>query len=105
MQAVNPKTSSQHPSTLNKIIVHIDGIAYDGFEGQTVAAILAHHGIRTFRYTQKSRSRRGIYCGMGVCFECLVTINGVPNQRACVTLAAPEMEICLEQKGHNETQR
>ena len=55
-------------------------------KGQSVAAALSEAGLRTLRQTAKGASR-GMFCGMGVCQDCLITIDGVPNQRACMTLA------------------
>ncbi|MEM9476798.1 MAG: FAD-dependent oxidoreductase [Pseudomonadota bacterium] len=54
--------------------------------GQTIAAALTDAGLRAFRKTAGDHPR-GIFCGMGVCQDCLVTVNGVPNQRACMTKA------------------
>ena len=66
-----------------------DSFFFDGHpigfrKGQSVAAALSEAGIRSLRQTAKEASR-GIFCGMGVCQDCLVTIDGVPNQRACMT--------------------
>lgn len=52
--------------------------------GQSVAAALTDAGIHVFRETTKG-GERGIFCGMGVCQDCLVTVDGMPNQRACMT--------------------
>ncbi len=72
--------------------------------GQTIAAALIANGQRTFRRTQ-SGAPRGICCGMGVCFDCLVTVNGVAGQRACTTLAEPGMQVYLptdEETSHDK---
>ncbi len=62
------------------------------YEGETVAAVLiAEEGLAT-RQTA-SGAARGIYCGMGVCFECLVVVDGVPNTRACMTFVADRMRV------------
>ncbi len=55
-------------------------------KGASVAAALTEAGYRAFRQTAKGEAR-GIFCGMGVCQDCLVTIDGAPNQRACMTPA------------------
>lgn len=54
--------------------------------GQSVAAALVDAGILDFRETASGRAR-GMFCGMGVCQDCLVEIDGRPNQRACMTKA------------------
>jgi hypothetical protein len=55
--------------------------------GQTVAAALIAAGIRSWRGTRRDAAPRGLFCGIGACYDCLVTINNAPSQRACLTLA------------------
>ena len=69
-----------------------EGRRLDAFEGETVAAALTAAGVRTFR-TDDRGEPRGIFCGMGVCFDCLVRIDGRANQRACMTKVAPGMRV------------
>ena len=61
--------------------------------GETVAAVLLAAGYRKFRNSDKEGAHRGIFCGMGVCYDCLVTVDGVPNVRACVTQVRNGMRI------------
>lgn len=75
------------------ITVQVDGRPVAAFAGETVAALLLAEGIRTFRHTAKLGQPRSIFCGIGVCYDCLVTIDGVPNIRACMTPLAPGMAI------------
>ena len=60
--------------------------------GETVAAALSAAGVTAFRETPAG-APRGLYCGMGACFDCIVTIDGRPGQRACMTPAADGMVI------------
>ena len=83
------------------IIVSVDGRPVSAYAGETVAAVLLAEGIRVFRHTAKRGEPRGIFCGMGICYECLVTVDGVPNVRACVTAVRPGMAI---QVGPSEPQ-
>ena len=53
-------------------------------KGETVAAALAANGVNAFRST-RTGAPRGLFCGMGVCQDCLVEIDGRPNRRACMT--------------------
>ncbi|KQX94853.1 FAD-dependent oxidoreductase [Variovorax sp. Root473] len=69
-----------------------DGQPVDGLEGETVAAALAASHIRQMRHTRDGQ-RRGLYCGMGACFDCLVTVDGVASQRACLTKVAEGQQI------------
>ena len=69
-----------------------DGLVLTALRGETIAAALCAHGIVQYRHTQRG-GRRGIYCGMGTCFDCLVTIDGKANQRACLAAVAPGQRI------------
>ncbi len=79
-----------------KITLLVNGRAYPAFEGETVHAALWAAGFRELRKTVKTGRQRGIFCGMGVCYDCLVTIDGVPNRRACMTLVEDRMEIEID---------
>lgn len=61
-----------------------EGQRFVGRRGETLAAALAAAGIQQLRLTQREEPR-GIFCGMGVCQECLVEVDGIANQRACMT--------------------
>jgi predicted molibdopterin-dependent oxidoreductase YjgC len=52
--------------------------------GQSVAAALTAAGVRAWRTTRRQERPRGLFCGIGVCFDCLLTIDGRPAQRACL---------------------
>lgn len=66
-------------------------------EGDTVAAALLAAGIRACRTTPVSESPRAPYCMMGVCFDCLVEIDGVPNVQACQVLVHKGMQVRSQQ--------
>lgn len=68
----------------DRIEFEFEGLRLAGRRGETVAAALAAAGVRELRLTRGAQSR-GIFCGMGVCQECLVEIDGLSNQRACMT--------------------
>jgi predicted molibdopterin-dependent oxidoreductase YjgC len=57
--------------------------------GQTVAAVLLAAGVRSWRTTRVHGRPRGLFCGIGACFDCLITVNGTPSVRACLTEAKP----------------
>ena len=61
-------------------------------DGDSIAAALAAHGIRQLGARRSGRGR-GIFCGMGVCHECLVTVDGQPSQRACMTKVQAGMDV------------
>ena len=62
----------------------LDGEAVSGREGDTVAAALLALGRRSFRRTAVSGAERGPWCLMGVCHDCLVTVDGTGNVQACL---------------------
>lgn len=63
------------------------GVPVDAEEGQSVGAALLAAGHRSWRTTRHAGAPRGLFCGIGICFDCLVVVNGRPNQRACLTEA------------------
>jgi len=70
--------------------------------GQTVASALLVGGNMVFRSSVVSGQPRGPYCMMGVCFECLLEINGIPNQRACMIPVREAMKIKRQKKTKSE---
>lgn len=62
----------------------LDGEAVKGLEGDSVAAALLANGRAACRESAVSGSPRGPFCMMGVCFDCLVTIDGVGNRQGCL---------------------
>ena len=76
--------------------VEIDGKPVPARAGDTVAAVLLMAGSGATRRTPVSSAPRAPYCMMGVCFECLVTIDGAPSQQACLVQAKPGMRIARQ---------
>jgi hypothetical protein len=78
-----------------------DGGAITAAPGQSVGAALIAAGHRSWRTTRINGAPRGIFCGIGICFDCLVTVNGRPNRRAClVTASSGDVVITQEGTGH-----
>ncbi len=71
----------------------VDGEKIRAYKGETVAAALIAAGLMTTRHTHKLEQPRGIYCGIGLCQECRMIIDGVPNTQACQTLATPGCQV------------
>jgi NADPH-dependent 2,4-dienoyl-CoA reductase/sulfur reductase-like enzyme len=61
-------------------------------DGMTIAAALTAAGELGLRHTRDG-GQRGVFCGMGICHECLVTVDGRPGQRACMTAAVPGLDV------------
>lgn len=61
--------------------IEFDGAALEGRDGQSIGGILLAGGHRTWRTARDEE--RGIFCGIGICQDCVVTVNGVDGVRAC----------------------
>ncbi|WP_244818254.1 (2Fe-2S)-binding protein [Caballeronia sp. Lep1P3] len=73
-------------------------IDIDGRERQvpthySIAAALLESGAAACRTTPVSNAPRGPFCMMGVCFDCLVEVDGVPNVQACMTRVRDGMRV------------
>ena len=75
------------------INIVVDGQALQAYPGETVAAALLAHGRRVLRYTAKRSAPRGMFCGMGVCYECLMRIDGAAGVRGCMTAVQDGMQV------------
>lgn len=71
----------------------MDGRAVKAFAGETVAAALLAAGRRVLRTTARRREPRGMFCAIGICFECVMTVDGRPNVRTCQTPVRPGMRV------------
>ncbi len=76
-----------------RLEIQVDGEKVIAYQGETIAAALIASGRRTFRRTTQKNEPRGMYCGIGLCFECRMEINGLPNTRACQTLVTPGCRV------------
>lgn len=75
-----------------------DGQRIEARPGETIAAALLAAGRRTLRHSARLREPRGLYCVMGVCWECAVLAGG-RTVRACVEPAAPGLQVASLQMG------
>ena len=81
------------PKKRKKVTIEIDGQKIEALEGEPIASALWNAGIRDFQYTRKRKEPRGYFCGIGLCTDCKMIINGVPNVRTCITLVQDGMKI------------
>ena len=58
-----------------------------------IAAALINAGITSFRYTQRNHEKRGIFCAIGRCTDCMMIVDGIPNTRTCVTPVRDGMQV------------
>ncbi|MDG1996763.1 MAG: (2Fe-2S)-binding protein [Emcibacteraceae bacterium] len=66
-----------------EITFYFDGKQYSGYEGESISAALLRAGVTNIR-TPAFGGSRGIFCGMGVCQECVVEVDG-KKQESCRT--------------------
>ena len=83
------------------LAVTIDGQPHAARDGDSVAATVIAAGFAACRTTPVTGSARGPFCMMGVCFDCLVTIDGVGNRQACLLRVREGMRI-ERQRGKRE---
>ena len=73
--------------------ITVDGKKIKAREGETIAATLIAAGLRVFRYSVKRNEPRSLFCAIGRCTDCIITVNHKPNVRTCVTLVENGMKI------------
>jgi NADPH-dependent 2,4-dienoyl-CoA reductase/sulfur reductase-like enzyme len=82
--------------TSERVAITFDGETIEAYPGEVVGAALTAAGHLSLRRTRRGDAR-GLFCGMGVCSECLVRIDGEPNRRACMTPVRAGMAIERQQ--------
>ena len=75
------------------VYIEVDGRRIAAQEGEPIAAALVAAGIRAFRKSEKKHHPRGLYCAIGRCTDCVMTVDGTPNVRTCVTPVAEGMVV------------
>jgi sarcosine oxidase subunit alpha len=68
-----------------RVQIVVDEVPVQAYEGESVAASLLAAGRRGLRVTPRGGEPRGMYCGIGVCFDCVMTFDGERAARACLT--------------------
>lgn len=79
-----------------RLTITVDGESIAAFEGETVAAALIAAGHRVLRYSARRNEPRSLYCGIGICQECRMTIDGIINTRACMTAVRAGMVVTTQ---------
>jgi sarcosine oxidase subunit alpha len=104
VQAAPKFTRLPYGNALARVTLVIDGRNVEAREGDTVAAALLAAGLEHCRTTPVSGAPRAPYCMMGVCFDCLVEIDGVGNRQACLVRVREGMRVAV-QRGKRELGR
>ncbi len=76
-----------------QVFISVNGKRIAAYEGETLISVLIASGIKKMRKSSVLNEPRGGLCGMGVCYDCLITLDGVPNVRACMSYIKSGMEI------------
>jgi hypothetical protein len=79
------------PESTETFHIAVNGVAVYAATGMSVAAALVRAGLPC--RTSASGHPRGPLCGMGICFDCAATVDGVPLHRTCQVICRPGMEI------------
>ncbi len=75
----------------------VNGKEVAAFQGETLLAALLAAGYKCLKRSPLKKDPRGALCGMGVCFECMVTVNGTPNIRSCMTEVENNMKVEIDE--------
>jgi predicted molibdopterin-dependent oxidoreductase YjgC len=75
------------PSIVETVTITVDGVPLTGRAGTSIAGLLLASGESAWRTTSFGAEPRGVFCGIGVCFDCVVEVNGLPDVRACLRRA------------------
>jgi hypothetical protein len=86
------------------VVISVDGVRVTAQAGDSVAAALLAAGLTPTRTTPVSGAPRAPYCMMGVCFECLVTVDDIGNRQGCLIPVREGMRV-ETQKGKREAGR
>ena len=84
---VPAELDAAEPGADRPLTLWLDGEPVTGTAGQTIAGVLLGAGRRQWRTTAVDGASRGVFCGIGVCFDCLVEVNGLRDVRACLRRA------------------
>jgi predicted molibdopterin-dependent oxidoreductase YjgC len=75
------------------ITLSFDGRPVPAVVGDSVGAALTRAGVRSWRSTRHQGRPRGLFCGIGICYDCLLTVDGSANQRACLLPVVDGMKV------------
>lgn len=73
--------------------IYYEGRKIPAVTGEPIAAALLAAGIRVLRYTPRKGQPRSVFCGIGRCNDCKMTVNGTPNIRTCITPVEEGMTV------------
>ena len=108
----NPRRLTSHPllndaaADHTTVTITVDGRPLQAAAGQSLSTALWANGIITLGYHSETGLPRGMYCGIGHCYECRVTVDGIPDVRSCLTPVREGMCVTIENfktgNGHDD---
>lgn len=113
---LRPEAVSDHSSSLRidhkgsmirgpQVLFEFDRRVVTAYEGESIGAALMADGVVNLHCSTQTHSPRGLYCGMGICFECVAIVDDLPNVRTCVTEVTQGMRVqrqCIGAAGHSD---
>ena len=75
------------------VTIYFNGKPVTAIAGEPIASALTAAGVRVFRHTARGHRPRGIFCALGRCTDCAMTVDGVPRVRTCVTRVRDGMQV------------
>jgi len=88
-----PASGLRLPGGGATLTISVGGSPVVAREGESILAALWAAGIRALHTTAQTEEPRAFFCGIGICFDCIVTVDGEPNVRACMTPVRDGMSI------------
>lgn len=85
-----------HESGSRVLTIYIDGVPAAAEPGESIAAVLLRAAEPWSRLTPVTNSKRAPYCMMGVCFECLAEVDGVPSVQTCLEPVRNGMRVARQ---------
>lgn len=97
LRVVKVKTATPGEATeqTEKLTFYVNGEPIQACRGETIHSALICAGYRQLRKS-KTEQPRGVFCGMGVCYECLVTVDNGPRKQACATIVEEGIEVKID---------
>jgi hypothetical protein len=86
-------------SAAGTIRIQVAGEPVNGIAGQTIAGVLLGAGRISWRGSRTGRPR-GVFCGIGTCFDCVVVVNGLRDVRACQRRAVDGDQVEVQDDAH-----
>jgi hypothetical protein len=80
---IAPDVDPIQPGSASPVTITVDGAPVTGVLGQSIAGVMLSAGVVAWRRTSLGDRPRGVFCGIGVCFDCVAVVNGLADVRVC----------------------